>query len=78
MTDGLSLPGGITTSRGWLPEFLNGSLSEISAAMASGRFWPNVPIDEPRLNGRCHSIAATRGVNFTGSEGRQRPVANPD
>jgi hypothetical protein len=41
MTGGLSLPGGTTTSRGWLPQFLNRSLSEISAAMASVRFWPS-------------------------------------
>ena len=43
--------------------------SPTQAETSNVRFWPNAPIDQPRLNGRCLDIAAVFGVHVTGSRG---------
>ena len=35
--------------------------------MTNGSSWPDAPIDQSRLNGRCLDIAAIFGVRVTGS-----------
>ena len=53
---------------------VNGGLAEDSAATTNGRSWPNAPIAEPRLNGRCRSVTDIGFVGHRTEKGRLPPT----